>query len=316
MKIKFWGVRGSIPAPISPARVEQKVTEALLGAMKKKLTTPRAVREYVASLPLPKRGTIGGNTSCVEVQADGQRFVLDCGSGIRELGFQMMREEFGRGQGEAQILMTHTHWDHINGFPFFVPAYIPGNRLRIHGVHDHLKRRFMNQHLLDNFPVPMTIMGSDIRFVKLTPWKRRRFGAVSVTPLELNHPGGAYGYRFEHDGKVFVHATDSSYNQFDDDHMRPFYDAYKDCDVLVFDAFFGLKETFLKSDWGHSTPFIGVDIALQAGVKRLVLFHHDHAVDDEGLWSLFHTASDYLKRVSDGRRCELDLAYEGMELEI
>jgi phosphoribosyl 1,2-cyclic phosphodiesterase len=316
MKIKFWGVRGSIPAPITPDQVEQKITEALLEAGGKKLHTPQAVHRYIASLPLCKRRTIGGNTSCIEVQADGQFFIFDCGSGLRELGLRLMREEFGKGKGTANIFMTHTHWDHIVGFPFFVPAFIPGNRFTIHGVHDDLKRRFQNQHHPYNFPVPIDIMASDIQFVKLTDRRQRRFGNVRIRPFELNHPGRAFGYRIEHEGKVFIYASDSSYNQFDDEHMKPFYTQYRGCDVLAFDAYFGLKESFEKADWGHSTPFVGVDIALQAGVKKLILCHHAPAMDDESLWRLFKTAEDYMHRVSGGRACEIELACEGMELEL
>lgn len=316
MKVKFWGVRGSIPTPITPDQVEQKITEALMEARGKKLDTPQAVQRFVASLPLHKRGTIGGNTSCIEVRADGQLFILDCGSGLCELGRHLMREEFGKGKGTARIFMTHTHWDHIDAFPFFVPAYIPGNRLFIYGVHEDMRKRFENQHHPYNCPVPMDAMASDIRFVKLTNGRQRKFGEVRIKPFELNHPGRAFGYRIEHRGKVFIYASDSSYNQFDDAHMKPFYNQYRGCDVLVFDAFFGLKDSFLKSDWGHSTPFIGVDIALQAEIKKLLFFHHNPAMDDESLWRLFVTARDYMRRVAGGRSCEVELACEGMEIEL
>lgn len=316
MKVKFWGVRGSIPTPLTADKVERKIVEALLEAQGKNLDTPQAVERYVASLPYHKRRTVGGNTSCIEVRADDQLFVLDCGSGLCELGRHLMREDFGKGKGTAHIFMTHTHWDHIDGFPFFVPAYIPGNQLFIYGVHDGLRKRFENQHHPSNFPAPMEAMASDIRFVKLANGRQRKFGKVQIKPFELNHPGRAFGYRVEHEGKVFLYASDSSYNQFDDAHMKPFYDQYRDCDVLVFDSFFGLKESFLKPDWGHSTPFIGVDIALQAGVKKLLLYHHNPAMDDDELWRLFRTAEDYMHRVAGGRQCEIALACEGMEIEL
>ena len=316
MKIKFWGARGSIAAPITPAQVEEKIVGALLEARGKKLDTPKAVRRYVSKLPHHKRGTIGGNTSCIEVQADGQVFILDCGSGIRGLGMRMMSEEFGQGKGLAQVFMTHTHWDHICGFPFFIPAFIPGNRINIHGVHEDLKKRFESQHHPYNFPVPMDIMASDIRFVKLTDGRQRRFGEVRIKPFELNHPGRAFGYKIEHGGKTFIYASDSSYNRFDDDHMKPYYSQFHGCDALVFDAYFGLKESFEKADWGHSTPFIGVDIAIQSEVKKLILFHHNPVMDDESLWHLYHNARDYMQRVSAGRDFEVELACEGMELEL
>src|SRR3989339_644401 len=115
MRIKFWGVRGSLPAPIGAERIAHKITRALSGANGVDLSDPEAVRSYVNALPMDVRGTSGGNTSCVELQVNDQTLIFDAGSGLRELGLKMMKEEFGQGQGVAQFFITHTHWDHIQG---------------------------------------------------------------------------------------------------------------------------------------------------------------------------------------------------------
>ena len=112
MQIKFWGVRGSIPTPIPPESLDDKLVNLLTSARGRDLSTPQAARAYLYSLPIFQRSTIGGNTSCVEVTAGDQRLIIDAGSGIKELGWALMQGDFGRGEGEAHILMSHTHWDH------------------------------------------------------------------------------------------------------------------------------------------------------------------------------------------------------------
>ena len=124
---KFWGVRGSIPTPISRDSLEDKLVDILTQLGDRDVSTPDKARSYLQSLSQLESGTVGGNTSCVELRAGDQHIILDCGSGLKELGWSLMAREYGKGKGKATILMSHTHWDHIMGFPFFQPAYIPGN---------------------------------------------------------------------------------------------------------------------------------------------------------------------------------------------
>lgn len=316
MKVKFWGVRGSIPTPIAPEDVEEKLVHLLVAAGRHNIATPKAAREFLSAYPVFQRSTVGGNTPCVEVQAGGERLIIDAGSGIKNLGRRLVQEEFGKGEGRADILMSHTHWDHIVGFPFFVPAYIPGNRITFWGCHARLRQRFKNQHHPYNFPVPLETMPADIRFRKLTPEKKKRLGGFTVTPLLLVHPGDAYAYRIEHGGRALIYASDASYNDPTPENMQRYHDFYRNADALIFDAHFGLIESFEKSNWGHSTPFIGVDIALHAGAKRLLLFHHDHLSDDKRLQELYESTRRYCNHVAPDATCQLILAHEGLEIEL
>ena len=318
MQVKFWGVRGSIPTPIPPDALESKMVDLLVSASGQNLSTPEAARVYLRSLPVFQRSTIGGNTTCIEVKAEGHRLIIDMGSGLKELGWSLMREEFGSGKGDSHILISHTHWDHIMGFPFFVPFFIPGNRFTICGCHTRLKQRFRHQHHPDNFPFPLDNgpIQADIRFRKLPPEKKVQLGPFTVYGLLLDHPGDAYAYRIEYGGRAFVCATDASYNNLTPEHMEKYHSFYKDADAFVFDAFFALVESFEKSDWGHSSSFIGVDIALYAGIKRLVLFHHAPISDDQRLQHLLDSTQKYLNHVAPNTNCEVLLAYEGLELDL
>ena len=167
MKVKFWGVRGSLPAPIPPPEIEEKIVQALCGASGVDLSDARSVRNYVKSLPYHQRATTGGNTSCVEVQGENTEIILDAGSGIRQLGIDLMQGPCGQGQGVIHLLISHTHWDHIMGFPFFTPAYAPGNQIIIYGRHPRIKERFQDQHHPDHFPVSLETMSADLQFVQL-----------------------------------------------------------------------------------------------------------------------------------------------------
>ncbi|MBT3604613.1 MAG: MBL fold metallo-hydrolase [Candidatus Latescibacteria bacterium] len=311
---KFWGVRGSIPTPISSQSLEDKLVNLLTNIEDRDVSTPDAARAYLQSRSLFERSTIGGNTSCIDIRAGDQHIIMDCGSGMKELGWSLMQAEYGKGQGEAHILISHTHWDHLMGFPFFQPAYVPGNKFTICGCHPHLKRRFDRQHHPDNFPAPMAVMGSDVQFKKWTPDRKKRLGNITVKPFLLDHPGNSYAYRIENGSKVFVYASDGAYNDPSPKTMDRYHDFYRDADVLVFDAHFDLIESFEKSDWGHSTSFLGVDIALNAGVKQLLLFHHDPLSDDRRVAKFLKGTRRYLNHIAPNADLNVSVAYEGLSI--
>src|SRR5262245_46106222 len=137
MRIKFWGVRGSLPAPLTDDGLTAKLFEAVAGARDVDLGNADSVRAYLAGLPIHIGGIVGGNTTCVEIRSGHDTIIIDAGSGIRPLGLSMMGREFSRGQGTAHLFFTHAHWDHLMGFPFFKPAYVPGNRLICYAVGHH-----------------------------------------------------------------------------------------------------------------------------------------------------------------------------------
>src|SRR5262245_27071404 len=216
MKIKIWGARGSIPSPLKPLDIEEKICKAI-GQMPKELdpTDPAAVQAFVAHLPPLVRGTVGGNTACIEIQASGETFIIDAGSGLRELGLHLRQGPCGQGQGVLHLFFGHAHWDHIQGFPFFVPAFIPGNQIFIYSIHD-LEAVLTDQQEAINFPVPLSYMKATIQFKHLEVGQPLTIGNVRINTIENSHPGRAYSYRFEDTHSVFVYASDSEYKNFSD----------------------------------------------------------------------------------------------------
>jgi ribonuclease BN (tRNA processing enzyme) len=314
MNVRFWGTRGSIPTPIVPAGVEDKIRQALHGAVGLDLASEAAIERYIQRLPSTVRHTIGGNTACVEVRAGERLLILDAGTGLRLLGYELMKAEFGRGLGETDLFISHTHWDHIQGLPFFVPLFVPGNRLTVHSPRDDLEAALVGQQTEIYFPVRLDDLSADVQFHRIVAETWFLIDDVRIYPLQLSHPGKSYGYRIEHGGKSVVYATDSEYERLTEASTQVYKDFFRDADLLIFDAQYTLNDALDKAGWGHSSPLMGAELAHRAGVRRLALFHHDPMADDRAVYGGLQQAEAYLaKRQSE---CQVMVASEGLEIEL
>jgi len=335
MRVRFWGVRGSCPAWVTSADIATRLTAALwqLGQehsgpeISQLLSDHDAINQWITKLPPHVQGVVGGNTPCVEMRtASDDLFIIDFGTGIRALGHELAQAEFGRGAGHAHLFLSHFHWDHIQGWPFFTPAYIAGNRLEIYTAHEDLKDRLRRQQTAPFFPpASWDDMKADITYTEMGSRPLLLCdGRVRVTAMELDHPSRSYAYRFETDDKIFVYASDAAYPDLSTAAIQPYIDFYRDADLLIFDAQFSFAESYEKRTWGHSSAIIGVELALHAGVKNLALFHHDPNADDETLEYLRHVAEEYLATVPDviyqdvvySNKMRVLLAREDMTIEL
>ncbi|MBW2018821.1 MAG: MBL fold metallo-hydrolase [Deltaproteobacteria bacterium] len=314
MIVRFWGVRGSVPTPLSPQQVKEKILWALKSASDRDIGDERAAEHYVEKLPLHIKGTYGGNTSCIDLHAEDTTIIFDAGSGIRSLGLHLMDGKFGQGAGTVHLFLSHTHWDHIQGFPFFLPAYVPGNRIVIYSPHPNIEARFSMQQEAPYFPVPLKGMHADIEFITLSEGENVAIGHVDVTNIKLNHPGGSFGYRAKQQDSAFVYATDTTFTNLSGSNMEKYISFFSQAKALVFDAQYTLKEAMEKEDWGHSSSLTGVDIALEAGVETLVLFHHEPTHDDHTLWDILQRTRKYVELQKSDKICKVIMAYEGLEL--
>jgi phosphoribosyl 1,2-cyclic phosphodiesterase len=243
------------------------------------------------SIPSPGPNTVqfGGNTSCVEVRANKAILIFDGGTGLRLLGKKLLKEM----PLTAHMFFSHVHWDHIQGFPFFEPAFVAGNCFHLYGgnnVSRTLEETLAGQMDHPNFPVHLTAMGARMIFRDLREGETVEIddgagGSARVTPAVGNHPQGVYAFRLEHAGKAIVYATDTEHYEGRID--EKLVNLARGAEILVYDAQYTPEEYAgtagtggSKKGWGHSTFEEGAKIARTAGTRRLVLFHHDPIQSD------------------------------------
>ena len=305
MKVRFWGVRGSYPVP---------------GA---------ATNRY------------GGNTSCVQIcPGDGTVLIIDAGTGIRKLGQRLMRGPLGSGEGECHLLVSHTHWDHIQGLPFFAPLYEAGNRINLYGRQReiHLKTIFSSQTDEPYFPVSLDEVAADVCCVELIAGAFFNLGDTTVRCALLNHPGLAIGYRMESGGRSVAYISDTSpFDQilFREGRLsgpptgpptpeeaaelqrirRGVIGLCKGCDLVIYDTMFTMEEYTERPHWGHSSSHHAVELVEEARARALALYHHapDRSDDhlDRMVSQIQTTTSLQLLAAAEGQ--ELVLTDDGVE---
>ena len=318
MRIKLWGARGSLPTPLSGEDVRNKLRTVLSLARPGDITSPEAIEAFIDSLPFSLQGTYGGNTTCIQaVTRGGDLIILDCGSGMKPLGMELMKGDFGRGKGVAHILMTHTHWDHIQGIPFFVPFYIKGNRFNFYSAFPDLKARLDHQQVPSHFPVSFDYLQSSKEFFTLASGETLHLNEAVITSRMMPHPGASYGFRIDDGEASFIYTSDCEFNIDELDNIEKYRDFFEGADAVVFDTQYTFDEAIDKFEFGHSSAAIAIDIAGMFGVRRLILFHHEPNYDDEKLENVLLNARTYLsmnrKRVGE---MTVDIAHEGMEFEL
>ncbi len=316
MIVKFWGVRGSVPTPLDPDDIRAKIMWALKRASDHDLSGEGALERYVEDIPRHIKGTYGGNTSCVQLQADDTTIIFDAGSGIRVLGKHLMSGKCGSGTGTIHLFLSHTHWDHIQGLPFFLPAYVPGNRIVIYSPHPNIQQRLEAQQASPFFPVSLEAMEATVEFCSLSEGETIEVDELKVLNMRLKHPNDSFGYRVERQGASFVYATDTVLNNLSGSEAEKFMAFFSQVKVAVVDAQYTVGEAVSKEDWGHSSSFTGVDIALKANIETLVLFHHEPTYDDHTLHEMLQKTRQYLHSKRPGRSCTVLMAYEGLQLTV
>ena len=283
MLIKFWGVRGSVPAPG------------------------------------PETNRYGGNTSCVSLTtAAGKLFIIDMGTGIMELGLSLLASEFGAGKGQATVFLSHSHWDHIQGFPFFPPIFVPGNQFALYGyarsssMLEGILEGQMNPHFSPIYTLGN--LGATIDFIGVTPGEEFVVDGIKVRAVPNPHgTSTALAFRFEEDGRSFVYASDVGYEE--EGPRAEVLDLYRGADVLLHDCTYTPEDQATRRNRGFSSYADAANAAVAAQAKSLVMFHYDQDYSDDKVDEVRDACRAELNRLG-GEETELVAAYEGLEIEI
>jgi phosphoribosyl 1,2-cyclic phosphodiesterase len=317
-RIRFWGTRGSLPVALTAAGVRDKLVRALRAASGRTFTSDEDLNAFVDGLGLPVSGTYGGHTSCVEIETGGPEYVLcDLGTGMRPFGQKAMARHGPASPQTYHIFMSHVHWDHIMGFPFFTPAYIPGNRIFIYGGHAILEDAFRRQQAPPSFPVDFSALHADIEFVRLHAGQSYDIAGMRVDLMLQRHAGESYGYRFASGGRTIIYTTDSEHMLDDLQETGSYVDFFRNADVVIFDAMYSLADAIsVKADWGHSSNIVGVELCQMAGAKQLCLFHHEPIHGDDAIARILTETQRYEEITRTGTPLLVTAACDGMEIDL
>lgn len=318
MKIRFWGTRGSIPCSLTATEVRAKIIAALQGAKHLNLDQDDKILAYVDSLDFQTQGSFGGHTSCVQVKtAQKEHIIFDMGSGARPLAGSILAEQGKQTAQTYHIFMSHLHWDHIMGFPFFTPVYLPGNHIFIHSCHDEAEFAFRRQMASPSFPVDFSDLEAKVEFCWHPPGEVVQIGDVEVYAKKQLHSGDSYGWRLSYQGKSLVYSTDSEHKIEDIAEREAFTEFFKAADVVIFDAMYSLTDAIsVKADWGHSSNILGIELCHAAAAKQLVLFHHEPVHNDAKIAKILQQSQDYARLYSEDNQLIIHSAYDGLEIEL
>ena len=312
MKVEFWGVRGSIPSPLTPEQIKSKIQAVVQRISVKDLKSQDSRQNFIDNLPDWLNGTVGGNTSCVTVtNKNDTNFILDAGSGIRLLGKKLAAKK----QKVFHIFFSHFHWDHIQGLPFFDPFFNPNSEIHFYSPKDGLKDFLEQQADSPYFPVKMKNMNQEnMYFHKIDENQPLFIDGTKITCKKMCHPDDSYSYCFEEDEKKVIYATDVELQQ---KHIEEnsIVDFFSNSDMLILDSQYTAPEAIQKENWGHSSYSYAVDFSISCKIKQLYFFHHEPMYDDKKLNTILQNARMYAD-YANSQSLKIYLAEEGKAISI
>ena len=309
MIIHFWGVRGSLPTPLTPQQIQSKIMAVVQRITPDDIKSIDTRAKFLANLPDWIYGTTGGNTPCVEIKSGNNELIFDAGTGIRVYG----KSKNIPSNKHFNIFFSHFHWDHIQGLPFFDSAYDPSAKIDFFSPFDNSKEALINQMNNPYYPVNFDSFTKNITWNKIIEGEQVNLGDTKIIACKMSHPGESYSYAICEGDKKFVYATDVELKS-KDFKKNPVCEAvFKNADCIAIDSQYTVEEAYRKKNWGHSAFCYAVDFAIHWNIKKIYLFHHEPTYDDKKLNSILQAARWYAQYIHHSD-IEINLAKEDLEI--
>lgn len=324
LSVKFWGVRGSLPSALMPEELSHHIEKVIYDFLDSGGRSKEDVSSFLRKKGLTNIAGHGTATSCVEVMSERGHLIIDGGSGIRNLGLDILKRAEKERYQKIHIYMTHFHWDHVIGLPFFVPHFIPGVEIHYYAVQPELEKLVRGIFMKPYFPVPFEALKAKIHFHKLEPRKPIVIDDITMTPYMLDHPDPCWGLKVQSGSKAYAHCVDTEGTRVTSLDLGEDLPLYQGIDLMYFDAQYTLPELAEKANWGHSAAQVGLDIAIREKIPHVLFAHHDPGAGIAQIEELKRQTRDYQNARSEFAKnkdeelfsVQWDFVAEGFEVKL
>lgn len=309
-------MRGSLPSSLSPQEWTKHIEELMQQFFDQGFQKKADIERFLQTRSAAAIGGFGTATSCVEVIAQNKSLIIDGGSGLRNLSDALAKQNQFDPPNEYHFLMTHFHFDHILGLPFFSPHFSKGKKINYYIVQEEGERVIREMFKKPIFPVGFEHLEAQVTFHKIQPYKKIQINGFEVTPYLMDHPDPCYGFRIEHGGKVYAHAVDNEAIRTTKAQLGEDAGLFEKANLMFFDAQYDESDMSVKKGWGHGTCDRGFEIARHFGVQQILFAHHDPSLSIEDISLQKKKAEISFKKQFPDLKLRWDFAVEGQEVEI